>query len=77
MNYRSIIFYITSIKSLLKGLESVVFLKKKLEWWRWLGMFIVLIGLIIVGVSDVIFPVIESLSIKDKQKVFFSLISLI
>jgi len=38
------------------GLESVIFLKKKLEWWRWLGMFIVLIGLIIVGVSDVIFP---------------------
>merc|ERR1712226_18940 len=38
------------------GLESVIFLKKKLEWWRWLGMFIILIGLIIVGVSDVIYP---------------------
>ena len=42
---------------ILSGLESVIFLKKKLEWWRWLGMFIILIGLIVVGVSDLVFPV--------------------
>jgi drug/metabolite transporter (DMT)-like permease len=34
------------------GILSVVFLKKKLEWFRWLGMFIILAGLIVVGVSD-------------------------
>ena len=34
------------------GIMSVIFLKRKLEWFRWLGMGIILCGLVTVGVSD-------------------------
>ena len=36
------------------GILSVIFLKKKLEWFRWFGMFIILVGLVVVGLSDFI-----------------------
>jgi drug/metabolite transporter (DMT)-like permease len=34
------------------GIMSVIFLKRRLEWFRWLGMLIIMSGLIVVGVSD-------------------------
>lgn len=34
------------------GLLSVVFLRKKLEWFKWFGMLIIIIGLVVVGLSD-------------------------
>ena len=34
------------------GIMSVIFLKRKLEWFRWLGMGIILCGLVTVGGSD-------------------------
>ena len=34
------------------GILSVLVLRKRLEWFRWLGMLIILLGLIVVGVSD-------------------------
>jgi drug/metabolite transporter (DMT)-like permease len=34
------------------GIMSIIFLKRKLEWFRWLGMFIIMCGLVTVGVSD-------------------------
>ena len=33
------------------GIMSVIFLKRRLEWFRWLGMVIILCGLVTVGVS--------------------------
>ena len=36
------------------GLLSVFFLKKKLEWFRWIGMAVVIIGLVLVGASDLL-----------------------
>ena len=36
------------------GLLSVAFLGKKLKLYEWLGMFIVLAGLIVVGVTDLL-----------------------
>jgi len=34
------------------GIMSVIFLKRRLECFRWLGMFIIMCGLVTVGVSD-------------------------
>ena len=34
------------------GLFSVIFLKKKLEWFRWAGMVVVIIGIVMVGAAD-------------------------
>lgn len=34
------------------GIFSVIFLRKRLEWFRWFGMVIIFTGLIIVGLSD-------------------------
>ena len=34
------------------GILTVLVLKRRLEWYRWLGMVIILSGLIVVGVSD-------------------------
>ena len=34
------------------GLLSTVFLKKRLEWYRWMGMGVILAGIIMVGGAD-------------------------
>ena len=34
------------------GLLSVIFLNKKLEWFRWAGMAVVVIGTVMVGAAD-------------------------
>ena len=34
------------------GLLSVVFLKKKLEWFRWAGMAVIFVGILMVGGAD-------------------------
>ena len=34
------------------GILTVLVLKRRLEWYRWFGMAIILSGLIVVGVSD-------------------------
>lgn len=34
------------------GLLSVVFLKKKLEWFRWTGMAVIFVGILMVGGAD-------------------------
>ena len=36
------------------GLLSVVFLKKRLEWFRWTGMAVVVCGVAMVGAADFI-----------------------
>lgn len=36
------------------GIFSWIFLKKKLEWFRWAGMLVILSGLIVVGLSDIL-----------------------
>jgi len=38
------------------GLLTVIWLRKKLEWYRWLGMFVILGGLIITGVGETYAP---------------------
>lgn len=38
------------------GLLSVAFLDRKLKVYEWLGIFIVIVGLACVGVSDIINP---------------------
>merc|ERR1711892_32597 len=38
------------------GLLTVVWLRKRLEWFRWLGMFVILCGLAITGVGDLSTP---------------------
>ena len=48
------------------GILSVLFLKKKLEWFRWLGMAIIFGGLIVVGVSD--FLQVSTLMLNKKTK---------
>jgi len=37
------------------GLFSTIFLKRKLGWYRWLGMCLVVCGLVVVGASDMIY----------------------
>merc|ERR1719509_737740 len=37
------------------GLLSTIFLKRKLAWFRWVGMILVIGGLVTVGLSDVIY----------------------
>ena len=34
------------------GLLSVIFLKKKLEWFRWVGMAVIFCGIVMVGAAD-------------------------
>ena len=36
------------------GLLSVAFLGRKIKWFQWIGILIVIVGLVIVGVSDFI-----------------------
>lgn len=36
------------------GVLSVVFLKRKLRWFHWLGIFLVTGGLVIVGLNDIL-----------------------
>ena len=36
------------------GLNSMIFLRRKLEWFRWFGMFVIVCGLVIVGAADFI-----------------------
>ena len=36
------------------GLLSVAFLKKRLEWFRWTGMAVVVCGVAMVGAADFI-----------------------
>ena len=36
------------------GILTVLVLKRKLEWYRWVGMLVILSGLIVVGLSDFI-----------------------
>jgi drug/metabolite transporter (DMT)-like permease len=38
------------------GLLTVIWLRKKLEWFKWLGMFVILGGLAITGVGDLSAP---------------------
>jgi len=38
------------------GVNSMVFLKRRLEWFRWLGMAVIVAGLVIVGAADLISP---------------------
>jgi len=38
------------------GLLTVLWLRKKLEWFRWVGMFVILGGLIITGVGETYAP---------------------
>ena len=37
------------------GLFSTIFLKRKLAWFKWTGMILVIGGLVTVGMSDVIY----------------------
>ncbi len=37
------------------GILSVTFLGNKLKWFQWLGMFIVVLGLCVVGIGDYVF----------------------
>ena len=37
------------------GILSVFFLRRRLEWFRWLGMFFVIGGLVTVGTTDMIY----------------------
>ena len=34
----------------------MIFLKRKLEWFRWLGMLVIMGGLAIIGAADLIQP---------------------
>ena len=34
------------------GIFTVLFLRRRLEWFRWFGMFVIFAGLIVVGISD-------------------------
>ena len=34
------------------GLLSVIFLKRKLEWFKWTGIAVVIIGTVMVGAAD-------------------------
>ena len=58
------------------GILSVLVLRRKLEWFRWLGMFIILVGLIVVGVSDFLqvqlclFPQLEKILLDDVFQYF-------
>ncbi|XP_045116799.1 solute carrier family 35 member F6-like isoform X2 [Portunus trituberculatus] len=38
------------------GLLSVAFLGRKIKWFQWLGILIIIVGLVIVGVSDILVP---------------------
>ena len=37
------------------GILSVVFLRRRLEWFRWTGMILVIGGLVTVGLTDILF----------------------
>ena len=41
------------------GINSMIFLKAKLAWYQWTGMFVVLCGLIIVGLPDFLYPAVH------------------
>jgi len=47
------------------GINSLVFLKRKLEWFRWFGMGVIVAGLVIVGLADVLNP--ESIPCYDNS----------
>jgi drug/metabolite transporter (DMT)-like permease len=36
------------------GILSTIFLKRKLQWFKWLGMILVIGGLVTVGANDLI-----------------------
>jgi len=38
------------------GVNSMIFLRRRLEWFRWFGMVVIMCGLVIVGLADVIAP---------------------
>ena len=38
------------------GINSMIFLKRRPEWFRWLGMVVIVVGLVIVGLADFISP---------------------
>ncbi|CAB4063614.1 Solute carrier family 35 member F6 [Lepeophtheirus salmonis] len=40
------------------GIASMIFLKKKLRWFQWLGMVVVCVGLVLVAVADLLNPTI-------------------
>lgn len=40
------------VRILCLGILSTIFLKKRLAWFKWFGMVLVICGLITVGVSD-------------------------
>ena len=37
------------------GITSMIFLKRRLEWFRWAGMLTILAGLIITGLPDLLY----------------------
>ncbi|XP_033097769.1 solute carrier family 35 member F6-like [Anneissia japonica] len=47
------------------GLLSVAFLGRKLQVHHWLGMFLVLIGLVLVGVADIVFKEKDSKDLNN------------
>jgi drug/metabolite transporter (DMT)-like permease len=47
------------------GLASRFFLRKKLHWYKWLGMFVILGGLFIVGCADLFSKKCDLLGISD------------
>jgi len=38
------------------GINSMIFLKARLKWFQWTGMFVVLGGLLITGLPDLLYP---------------------
>ena len=47
------------------GINSLVFLKRKLEWFRWFGMGVIFVGLVIVGLSDFLYPPDDTVRLTD------------
>ena len=37
------------------GILSVIFLRRRLEWFRWAGMILVIGGLVTVGLTDILY----------------------
>ena len=37
------------------GVLSVLFLRRRLEWFRWLGILFIIGGLVTVGTTDIIY----------------------
>eukprot|EP00096_Caligus_rogercresseyi_P014440 TRINITY_DN6960_c0_g1_i2.p1 TRINITY_DN6960_c0_g1~~TRINITY_DN6960_c0_g1_i2.p1 ORF type:complete len:423 (+),score=100.03 TRINITY_DN6960_c0_g1_i2:169-1437(+) len=51
------------------GIASMIFLKKRLKWFQWLGMVVVCVGLVLVAVADLMNPSSDEDCIKKGSKV--------